>query len=63
MKEVCAEVGWCAEQLLLPSLLVMKILFQESVFPWQSPAYKQSEMDTQTACAGSCPFSFPHQAR
>lgn len=32
MKEVRAEVGWCAEQLLLPSLLVMKILFQESAF-------------------------------
>lgn len=32
MKEVCAEEGWCAEQLLLPSLLVIKILSQVSTF-------------------------------
>lgn len=30
MQAVCSEAGWCGEVLLLPSLLVMKIFFQES---------------------------------
>lgn len=32
MSEVRAEAEWCAQLLPLPSLLVMRILFQESTF-------------------------------
>lgn len=32
MSEVRAGAGWCAERLHLPSLLGMRILFQENAF-------------------------------
>lgn len=47
-------------ELLLPSLLVMEMVFQRKQFLWDIPTCKQSELDTKIAYIGSCSFSFPH---
>lgn len=57
--KVCAGRDGMLE-LLLPSLLVMEMVFQIKHFPWKIPACKKNELDTKIACTGSCSFSFPH---
>lgn len=62
MRCACAEVEWCAQQLLLPSLPMMKILFQEGTFLGRAPHVSKVKWIPKQHVLALVPSLIPHCA-